>query len=75
MRSAGFSDDSARNAARTRQASDPRAVVIPMPRSTVFCERAGTPNTKIVVVLHTTGPSTLRRRSTRIPCLRVMNSV
>ena len=55
-RRGGFSGDSARNAAKTRQASDPKAVVIPMARSTGICERASTPNTKIVVVLHTTRP-------------------
>jgi hypothetical protein len=52
----GFSGDSASNAAKTRQTSDPNAVVIPMARSTGICERASTPNTKIVVVLHTTRP-------------------
>lgn len=55
-RGSGFSGDSARNAAKTRQASDPKAVVNPMARSTGICERASTPNTKIVVVLHTTRP-------------------
>ena len=55
-RSGGFSGDSARNAAKARQANDPNAVVIPMARSTGICERASTPNTKIVVVLHTTRP-------------------
>ena len=52
----GFLGDSARNAAKTRQVSDPKAVVNPMARSTGICERANTPNTKIVVVLHTTNP-------------------
>ena len=52
----GFSGDSARSAAKIRQASDPKAVVIPMARSTGICEKASTPNTKIVVVLHTTRP-------------------
>ena len=51
-----FSGDSARNAAKTRQASEPKAVVNPMARSTGTCEVANTPNTKIVVVLHTTRP-------------------
>lgn len=55
-RRGGFLGDSARNAAKTRQASDPNAVVNPMARSTGICERASTPNTKIVVVLHTTRP-------------------
>jgi len=55
-RRGGFSGDSARNAAKSRQASDPKAVVIPMARSTGICERASTPNTKIVVELHTTRP-------------------
>jgi len=55
-RRGGFSGDSARNAAKTRQVNDPKAVVIPMARSTGICERASTPNTKIVVVLHTTSP-------------------
>ena len=52
----GFLGDSARNAAKTRQASDPKAVVNPMARSTGICERASTPNTQIVVVLQTTRP-------------------
>jgi len=55
-RRGGFSGDSARSAAKTRQASDPKAAVIPMARRTGICERASTPNTKIVVVLHTTRP-------------------
>ena len=50
------SGDSARSAAKTRQASDPKAVVNPMARSTGICERSSTPNTKIVVVLNTTRP-------------------
>jgi hypothetical protein len=52
----GLPGDSARSAAKTRQANDPNAVVIPMARSTGICERANTPNTKIVVMLHTTRP-------------------
>src|SRR6478609_9577633 len=52
----GVLGDSARSAAKTRQASDPKAVVNPMARSTGMCERARTPNTKIVVALHTTRP-------------------
>ena len=52
----GLPGDSARNAAKARQANDPNAVVIPMARSTGICERANTPNTKIVVMLHTTRP-------------------
>lgn len=52
----GFSGGSARNAAKSRQVSDPKAVVMPMARSTGICERASTPNTKIVVVLQTTRP-------------------
>jgi len=55
-REGGFLGDSARSAAKTRQASDPKAVVNPMARSTGMCERARTPNTKIVVALHTTRP-------------------
>ena len=55
-RMGGFLGDSARSAAKTRQASDPKAVVNPMARSTGICERANTPNTKIVVALHTTRP-------------------
>src|SRR5580765_1404772 len=55
-RGGGFLGDSARSAAKTRQASDPKAVVNPMARSTGICERARTPNTKIVVALHTTRP-------------------
>ena len=55
-RRGGFFGDSARSAAKIRQASDPKAVVNPMARSTGMCERASTPNTKIVVVLHTIRP-------------------
>src|SRR4249920_1671230 len=55
-RRGSFLGDSARSAAKTRQASDPKAVVNPMARSTGICERANTPNTKIVVALHTTRP-------------------
>jgi hypothetical protein len=52
----GLPGDSARSAAKARQDNDPNAVVIPMARSTGICERASTPNTKIVVILHTTRP-------------------
>ena len=55
-RRGGFLGDSARREAKTRQASDPKAVVNPMARRTGICERANTPNTKIVVALHTTSP-------------------
>ena len=55
-RRGGCLGDSARSAAKTRQASDPKAVVSPMARSTGICERANTPNTRIVVALHTTRP-------------------
>ena len=55
-RRGGFLGDSASSAAKTRHVSDPKAVVKPMARSTGICERANTPNTRIVVVLHTTSP-------------------
>jgi hypothetical protein len=60
--------------ANNRQQNDPTAAVMPIAWRTGMSELASTPNTRIVVMLHTSKPYSVLDRSTSFPAARLKKS-